>query len=228
VFVGQRNSNALRFELNVPIEANLQSEDGVIVAGRYGDRVLYTLTDNRTMFVAPYVAKRISELGIRAGEPFKICKRYVKNGRSKTVLWLVERFDADGETQLARDLQASIDIANSRNEDSAPEPTPPSDPPTPVTALPRRVTKASDLPAKARTPVNGSANGHSTPSPASDDGKQSAPDTQLAHALKTAIAAAVEAEKFAKTLDYNIRFTTDDVRSMGITILIGMQQRVRN
>jgi hypothetical protein len=47
----------------------------------------------------------------------------------------------------------------------------------------------------------------------------------LAHALKTAIAAAADAETFAKTLNYSIRFTTEDVRSMGITILIGMQQR---
>jgi Protein of unknown function (DUF3489) len=52
------------------------------------------------------------------------------------------------------------------------------------------------------------------------------PSTQLAHALKTAISAAADAEKFAKTLDYNIRFTTDDIRSMGITVLIGMQQRM--
>ena len=52
------------------------------------------------------------------------------------------------------------------------------------------------------------------------------PDTQLAHALKTAIRAAVDAEQFAKELDFNISFpTTEDVRSMGITILIGMQQR---
>jgi hypothetical protein len=53
------------------------------------------------------------------------------------------------------------------------------------------------------------------------------PDTQLAHALKTAIAAAADAETFAKTLNYNIRFTTEDVRSMGITVLIGMQQRIQ-
>jgi len=52
------------------------------------------------------------------------------------------------------------------------------------------------------------------------------PSTQLAHALKTAISAAADAEKFAKTLDYNIRFSTDDIRSMGITVLIGMQQRM--
>jgi hypothetical protein len=218
----------LHFEANVPVEIALQNESGITVAGRYSDRVMYTLNDARRMYVAPFVAKRISELEIRAGEPFKICKRHVKNGRSKTVLWLVERLDADGETQLERDLQASIDLANSRDENSAPEPAPTSDPPKPVTALPRRVIKASDLPAKARTPVNDSANGRSTLPPGSDDGKQPPPDTQLTHALKTAIAAAVEAEKFAKTLDYNIRFTTDDVRSMGITILIGMQQRLRN
>jgi hypothetical protein len=218
----------LRFEANLPVEVVLQNESGITVAGRYSDRVMFTLEDDRRMYVPPFLAQRISELGIRAGERFMICKRHVKNGRSKTVLWLVERFDADGETQLARDLQASIDMANSRNENSAPVPTPPSDPPKPAPVLPRRVTKASDLSAKMRTPVNGSANGHTTSPPGSDDGKQPLPDTQLTHALKTAIAAAVEAEKFAKTLDYNIRFTTDDVRSMGITILIGMQQRLRN
>jgi hypothetical protein len=218
----------LRFEANVPVEVVLQNESGITVAGRYSDRVMYTLHDDRRMYVAPFVAKRISELGIRAGEPFKICKRYVKNGRSKTVDWLVERLGADGEAQLERDLQASIDWSTSRNENSAPEPTPTSDPPKPVTAPPRRVTKASDLPAKVRTAVNGSANDHSTSPPEPDDRKQSPPDTHLTNALKTAIAAAVEAEKFAKTLDYNIRFTTDDVRSMGITILIGMQQRLRN
>jgi hypothetical protein len=215
-----------RFETNVPVELALQNEAGITVAGRYSDRVMYTLDDNRRIYVAPFVARRISELGIRAGEPFKICKRHVKSGRSKTVDWLVERIDADGETQLERDLRDSIDIANSRNDNSTSAPTPASDPPSPVIVLPRRVTKAS---AKAPTTVNGSANGHSTSSlpTESDDGRQPPPDTQLAHALKTAIAAAVEAEKFAKTLDYNIRFTTDDVRSMGITILIGMQQRQR-
>jgi hypothetical protein len=220
----------LRFEANVPVEVALQNESGITVAGRYSDRVMFTLEDDRRMFVAPFVAHRISELGIRAGEPFKICKRHLKNGRSKTVDWLVERLDADGETQLERDLRASIDLANSRNETSTPAPPPTSIPPKPVIALPRRVTKASELKAKTPLPFNGSTNGHTTSPlpPASDDGRYPPPDTQLTHALKTAIAAAVEAEKFAKTLDYNIRFTTDDVRSMGITILIGMQQRLRN
>ena len=226
--MAETSGRMLRFELNVPVDVALQSEDGVVIAGRYGDRVIYTLNDSRTMYVAPFVAQRIRELGIRAGESFKICKRHVKTGRSKTVDWLVERPDADGETQLERDLRDSIEIANSRNASSTAT-SPPTPDPTRVIVLPRRVTKASDIQTKAPAAVNASRDGDSTSSlpPASDDGKQPPPDTQLAHALKTAIAAAVEAEKFAKTLDYNIRFTTDDVRSMGITILIGMQQRQR-
>ena len=83
-------------------------------------------------------------------------------------------------------------------------------------------------------PVNGALNGHSSPNGSgtpsgaspSTEAAPRLPDTQLAHALKTAIAAAADAEKFATTLDYNIRFSTEDIRSMGITVLIGMQQRI--
>lgn len=225
-------ANILRFETNVPVEVALQSEAGVTVAGRYSDRVMYTLIDNRTMYVAPFVAQRINELGIRGGEPFKICKRHLKVGRSKTVNWLVERLDADGETQLERDLRDSIEAANARTENSPPPPLPlpPSAPAKPLIVLPPRVTKASELQTRTPSNGNGARNGHHPPCTPQDqdNGDQPPPpNTQLAHALKTAIAAAVEAEKFAKTLDYNIRFTTDDVRSMGITILIGMQQRQR-
>src|SRR5579863_9463064 len=97
------NIRMLRFELNVPAEIALQSEEGVLIAGRYGDRVMYTLNDSRTMYVAPFVAQRITELGICAGERIRICKRHIKTGRRKTVDWLVERVRSEGETQLERD-----------------------------------------------------------------------------------------------------------------------------
>ena len=42
----------VRFIANVPMEVALQSVDGIRVEGRYGDRVKYTLTDDRTMYVA--------------------------------------------------------------------------------------------------------------------------------------------------------------------------------
>ena len=189
---------------------------------------MYTLNDGRRIYVAPFVARRISELGIQAGESFKICKRHVKTGQRKTVDWLVERLDADGETQLSATCETRLKSPTRGTTDS------PSAPPS----LGSRKTGACTSPADS-SKLRNSRHGrhrcerlsewppHLVHTPATENGNQPPPDTQLAHALKTAIAAAVEAEKFAKTLDYNIRFTTDDVRSMGITILIGMQQRLR-
>jgi hypothetical protein len=213
----------LRFEPNVPVEVSVQGGGGITVAGRYGDRVMYTLSDNRRMYVAPFVAQRIRELEIAPGEAFQICKREVKNGPRKTINWLVDRIEP--ETQLERELRESVDIANARNNGV---------PDSGSSALPEMSTGISPDPHFAEQPDSG-PNGspmHVINGPGNHPGNSeaptsppSAPETQLAHALKTAIAAAVTAENFAKTLDYSIRFTTEDIRSMGITVLIGMQQR---
>jgi hypothetical protein len=217
----------VHFETNVPVELILQCEGGITVAGRYRERVMYTVGDNRRIYVAPFVAQRIRDLAIQPGERFQITKRQVKNGQCKTIEWQVERLDACSETDLERDLKQSIEIAKARN---------PTDPGAPVfeaseTAGSISSSTEPELPPFApdlasHPPQRNGRNGHGPAggAPAPD---RNLPDTQLAHALKTAIAAAVEAERFAKTVDYNIRFTTDDVRSMGITLLIGMQQRQR-
>jgi len=197
----------VRFAANVPIEIALQCVDGVRVEGRYGNRVRYTLTDDRTMYVAPFVAERIKELEIQPGEVFQVCKLQTKKGNSRTIHWAVER-NGEEETQLERDLRESLARVNNPAIASRPALTP-----SEVTA------PEADVP----PPSPFHELDHSTP----DHSALRPPDTQLAHALKTAIAAAADAEKFAKTLDYNIRFTTEDVRSMGITVLIGMQQRVQ-
>ena len=226
------SSKMVRFTPNLAIEIALQSTDGVRVEGRYGDRVKYTLVDDRTMYVHPSVAEQIKELGIQPGEVFQVCKCQDKIGSRKTVFWLVRR-DSDLGSQLERDLLASLEKAKSSraasargSAPSAPEPPDTPEPPQPFYEL------------DESSAGNGTANGHPeaqssahiSPSPAPSSTKDAAPalpSTQLAHALKTAISAAADAERFAKTLDYNIRFTTDDIRSMGITVLIGMQQRMR-
>ena len=97
----------VRFAANVPIEIALQCVDGVRVDGRYGDRVKYTLTDDRTMYVDSSVAERIRELEIQPGEVFQLCKRQAKKSNRKTIYWTVER-GSDHETQLERDLRDSI------------------------------------------------------------------------------------------------------------------------
>jgi hypothetical protein len=191
----------VRFAANIPVDIALQGVDGIRVEGRYGDRVKYTLTDDRTMCVDPLVAERIKELAIQPGELFQICKRQAKMGNRKTIHWSVEQ--PDSESPLERDLRASLERAKA--PDIAPQPAPE------IPIFPQNVFYELDPSAR----------------PSTDDTPRRLPDTQLAHALKTAIAAAADAEKFAKTLDYSIRFSTEDVRSMGITILIGMQQRTQ-
>ena len=48
--------------------------------------------------------------------------------------------------------------------------------------------------------------------------------TQIEHALKTAVAAAASAERFATEIGYTVRFGPEDIRAMGITLLIGMRE----
>lgn len=51
---------------------------------------------------------------------------------------------------------------------------------------------------------------------------QSVPITRLEHALKTAISAAHNAEKFGAELGYVVRFDADAIKSIAITVLINM------
>jgi hypothetical protein len=213
----------VRFAANMPVDVALQCVDGIRVEGRYGDRVKYTLTDDRTMYVAPFVAERIKDLEIQPGELFQVCRRQVKDGNRRIIRWTVLR-NGEDESQLEHELRESLAMANQRNGGSHPQASVPSFP------HPRKCCEAP-LSEADKHSYDGTQNGAGKGSiplsePSGDDVAPRPPDTQLAHALKTAIAAAADAEKFAKTLDYNVRFTTEDVRSMGITVLIGMQQRI--
>ena len=66
---------------------------------------------------------------------------------------------------------------------------------------------------------NGSSASASTPN------ASPMPPTKLESALKTAIAAARNAETFGLELGYPIRFDADAIKSMAITVLINMSER---
>ena len=68
----------VKFQTNTPIEVTLGVEAGERVQGRYGEQVMYSLLDNRIMYVPPYVEQRFRELAIGAGEPLLLCKQQVK------------------------------------------------------------------------------------------------------------------------------------------------------
>ena len=197
--------NILRFQTNSPTEVALNSPQGTIVEGRYGERVLFHLTDGRVMYVPPIVARKIEAQGIAPGEPFELCKTQVKNGRLRSIEWWLRRTHAE-----------------SPNGDS---PESPAESPGDL---------ESQL-VQSIAAVNGANGHHHHPSApdqneASENGSprtvpsQPVPATKLEHALKTAISAAHNAEKYGTELGYVVRFDADAIKSMAITVLINMSE----
>jgi len=64
-------------------------------------------------------------------------------------------------------------------------------------------------------------NGNGAP-PAQTGNGQPPALTKLEHALRTAISAAYNAEKYGTELGYVVRFDSDAIKSMAITVLINM------
>ena len=183
--------NILRFLTSVPLEVALASPQGTLVQGRYGDRMMFNLTDGQVMYVPPIVANTIEAEGIGPGEPFELCKSQVKTGQRRSIEWPVRRIDSERaaqersaaiespETQLESDLRSSVAIANGKNGKH-----PATDDPPPNLPL-----EEEDPPAKQATQ----------------------PLTKLESALKTAIAAAHNAEKFGAEIGYVVRFDSDAI-----------------
>src|SRR5258708_7591358 len=168
-----KNGRILNFPLNLPAVVMLESSEHTIVQGRYGDRALFTLADGRSMYVPPIVATKIAEQGITAGESFELCKVQVRKGRN-LIEWHVRRVEIpaeEQETSLERDLRLSVEQAQAKKEQRAQE---------------------SVIPPPSSNGNHGS-NGTRT-----EDAL--VPQTKLEHALRTAIAAAHNAEKFGSDL----------------------------
>jgi hypothetical protein len=217
--------NILRFEMNVPTEVALRSSEGVAVEGRYGTRMMFNLADGRVMYVPPIVASKIETEGIVPGERFQLCKAAGRTGQKRSVEWLLARVDpdkahervADGiapgglESPLEHDLRVSAEMANAKKAGHDHQ----------------RTTSScvDEIPPFA--PIN---NGHITnnddcTAPALSKNPPFAPVTKLEHALRTAISAAHNAEKFGSELGYVVRFDADAIKSMAITVLINMSER---
>jgi hypothetical protein len=81
----------VKFAIDTPVEVALRFETGKHVEGRYGDQVMYSLLDNRVMYVPPHVEERIRELALAAGEPLQLCKQGKTDGNRKWVEWSVKR-----------------------------------------------------------------------------------------------------------------------------------------
>jgi hypothetical protein len=202
--------NILPFHLNVPAEVILERPEGTLVQGRYGDRVMFSLADGRVMYVPPFVASKIQAEGAAAGERFQLCKTQVKKGSRRSIEWVVRRLDPFKE--LACTTEPDSTEASRVANGSGTGPVLASEQ-EPETQLERDLRASIESVA-----ASGNGNGHNGPHPNS----QPAPTTKLEHALKTAISAAYNAERYGAELGYVVRFDADAIKSMAITVLINM------
>jgi hypothetical protein len=73
-------ADAIKFEFDQPVEVALKFTEPRLVPSNFGDdRAMYSLTDERVMFVDQLTAARIKSLAVQPGEAFFIVK--TKNGR---------------------------------------------------------------------------------------------------------------------------------------------------
>jgi hypothetical protein len=87
----------IAFQTNAPVTVALAYADGLQVEGRFGDQIMYTLTDERVMYVPPVVRSKLVELGIQPGEPFTICKAQRKEGNRRFIEWQVKKDGAPND-----------------------------------------------------------------------------------------------------------------------------------
>jgi hypothetical protein len=174
------------FEANVPVTATLAYADGLKVQGRFGDQVMYSLTDGRVMYVPPMVRDKLVELGIRQNEPFAICRAERREGNRRFVDWVVK---PDGSWEPGQSVTAHSESPGS-----------------PVNGEGARV----------KPNGNGNGNGKSASAPT----KSGTAEAALRAALTASIDAALAAEQYASAHGLSIRFGSEDLRAMALSLFI--------
>ena len=197
-------SQILKCKPNVPEEIALKFPDGINVSGQYGIQVLYTLADNRRLYLSPIVAEKIRELKIVPEERFSLCKR---TEPGNPVQWEVKRLDppASGPELVApaNSQTATVGLSQSTQHSNG--------------------TRQEKLTQLGNVLVNGipeppKKNGTSPmlPEASLHTGQSKFCLQQLIAAIETANAA----EKYAAAMGRPVSFTSEDIRAIGISCFI--------
>ena len=175
------------FEANVPVTATLAYSDGLNVQGRFGDQVMYSLTDGRVMYVPPIVRDKVVQLGIRQNEPFNICRAERREGNRRFIDWVVQP-ESSASSALSAGAHRHV-------------PQPPAN---------------GDGSAHGKPNGNGNGSGKSAVAGASSGNVE----TALRAALTASIDAALAAEQYASAHGLSIRFGSEDLRAMALSLFI--------
>ena len=184
----------IRFTTNRPVEVAFRRGGGKRVSGDYGPQMMYTLTDERVMYVPLIVADRIQELGIGHGEPFEICKAEVRDGNRRSIEWRVSRAEQPPQPDASPNAPAAVSVVSkvedppNGNRNGHPNGAPRFEVAWDGTLLP--------------VPVTGTA------------------VTVMETALNAALDIAQRVERRAGVNRRGLQFTSDDIRAIGLTMFI--------
>jgi len=193
----------LRFNTNTPVAVALRWDDGRSVEGRYGEQIMYTLDDDRVMYVPPVVGQRIRELGIRAREIFEICKAELREDNRRWIEWRVTRLEEPRHPASSANVpEAAATIPHCKVQDH------------------RDGSTGQTAPRQALSFEAGS-DGTLLPVPVTGAGI-----TAMELALNGAAEIAQRVESRARIRNYSLQFTSEDIRAIGLTMFIqAMRER---
>ena len=183
----------VKFAIDTPVEVALRFETGKHVEGRYGDQVMYSLLDNRVMYVPPHVEERIRELALAAGEPLQLCKQGKTDGNRKWVEWSVKR--APQQPRASANGTAAADQVLSEPQNH----------------------RNGSTNGKTNEKANGAVQKAVTVMPPEITG---AGITAMELALNGAAEIAQRVEGRAAARSYSLRFSNEDIRAIAVTIFI--------
>ena len=191
----------LRFNTNSPVELSLRWNDGKRVDGRYGEQVMYTLEDDRVMYVPPVVAKQIRDLGIRAREVFEICKAELREENKRWIEWQVRKVEQPRHPAPSPNYPDTA--ASGPNNDAQNH----------RTGNTNKTPRPLDLQA--------APDGTLLPVPVTGAGI-----TAMELAMSGAAEIAQRVESRARMRNYSLQFTSEDIRAIGLTMFIqAMRER---
>jgi hypothetical protein len=216
----------IKFVTNVPIECALKYPEGKLCDSQFGDpQYMFTTTEDRCFFVAEKVAAKIHGLRLKVGEPIDITKAEVDFGHGrKGIEWQIAKVGvADPQPQpkgkrgvVGEQPDGTFALPAPERALSAPAQAAASQPP---------MKHNGNGNSNGTNGTNGSNGNGGNPHVVIADGR---PRTMLEDALKTVVAAVHATTEYAKSIGYAMpQFTSEDLRTMANTIMIGKKEAFR-
>lgn len=194
-------NGVLRFNTNTPVELVLRWDDGKRVDGRYGEQIMYTLIDDRVMYVPPIVATRIRELGIRANQVFEICKAELRQENKRWIEWRVRKIEEPRRPAPSGNApEAAASVPNNDAQDHG---------------------HGTTHPNRKALGLEAAPDGILLPVPVTGAGI-----TAMELAMSGAAEIAQRVESRSRMRNYSLQFTSEDIRAIGLTMFIqAMRER---